>query len=76
MFKSDLFKVYKLMGPILVKQSLNDSKMNINKRIDFINKELGRCNDRINVIEKDQDKQRTNLSKLQQQLSVLSAMQA
>lgn len=76
MFISDLFKVYKLMGPILVKQSLNDSKMNINKRIDFINKELGRCNDRINVIEKDQDKQRTNLSKLQQQLSVLSAMQA
>lgn len=64
------------MGPILVKQSLNDSKMNINKRIDFINKELGRCNDRIGVIEKDQDKQRASLTKLQQQLSVLSAMQA
>jgi chaperonin cofactor prefoldin len=64
------------MGPILVKQSLADSKMNINKRIDFINTELGRCNDRIGVIEKDQDKQRGNLTKLQQQLNVLSAMQA
>lgn len=64
------------MGPILVKQPLTESKMNINKRIDFINTELNRCNDRIGVIEKDQDKQRTNLTKLQQQLSVLSAMQA
>lgn len=64
------------MGPILVKQPLVESKMNINKRIDFINTELNRCNDRIGVIEKDQDKQRTNLTKLQQQLSVLSAMQA
>ena len=69
-----LFKVYKIMGPILVKQSLSDSQQNITKRIDFIGKELQKCNDRLNGIETSQEKYRENLGKLQQQLSVLSAM--
>lgn len=64
------------MGPILVKQSLNDSQQNIAKRIDFIGKELQKCNDRLNDIEKTQEKHRENLSKLQQQLNVLTAIKA
>lgn len=66
--------VYKLIGPILVKQSITESKQNVNKRIDFIGKELQKCNDRLGSIEKEQDKHRENLSKLQQQLAVISAM--
>lgn len=66
--------VYKLIGPILVKQSLTESKQNVTKRIDYISNELKKCNDRIATAEKDQDKHRENLGKLQQQLSVISAM--
>lgn len=66
--------VYKLIGPILVKQSLTESKQNVNKRIDFIGKELSKCNDRLASIEKEQDKHRESLGKLQQQLSVIAAM--
>lgn len=64
------------MGPILVKQSLHDSQQNITKRIDFIGKELQKCNDRLNSIEKEQDKHRENLGKLQQQLNVLTAIKS
>lgn len=66
--------VYKLIGPILVKQSLTESKQNVSKRIDYISNELKKCNERIVTAEKDQDKHRENLGKLQQQLSVISAM--
>ena len=36
--KEDL--VYKLVGPVLVKEDLNEAKMNIEKRLDFIKKEM------------------------------------
>lgn len=64
------------MGPILVKQSVNDSQQNITKRIDFIGKELQKCNDRLSGIEKEQDGHRENLGKLQQQLNVLTAIKS
>ena len=66
--------VYKLIGPVLVKQSLTESKQNVSKRIDYIGKELSKCNERLASIEKEQDKHRDNLGKLQQQLSIISAM--
>ncbi|CAO1438010.1 unnamed protein product [Diamesa serratosioi] len=66
--------VYKLMGPILVKQSLTDSQQNITKRIDFISNELQKCNDFLQNVESQQDKHRENLGQLQQQLQVLQAI--
>lgn len=35
-------KVYKLVGPVLAKQDLNDCKSNVSKRIEFIDKEVAR----------------------------------
>ena len=32
--------VYKLMGPVLVKQDQEEAKQNVQKRIDYINAEL------------------------------------
>lgn len=64
------------MGPILVKQSVNDSQQNITKRIDFIGKELQKCNDRLTGIEKEQDGHREKVGKLQQQLNVLTAIKS
>ena len=42
--------------------------------MDYINKELKRCQDTINTIEKKQDKHRENLQKLQQQYQFAVAM--
>lgn len=33
-------KVYKLIGPVLLKQDVVESKSNVNKRLEFINNEL------------------------------------
>ncbi|XP_053681164.1 probable prefoldin subunit 6 [Anopheles nili] len=59
--------VYKLYGPVLVKQDVEESKQNVGKRIEYITKELKRCADNINQLEQKQDKFRANLQKLQQQ---------
>lgn len=64
------------MGPILVKQSVQDSQQNISKRIDFIGKELEKCNSKLSSIEQEQDGHRENLGKLQQQLNVLTAIKS
>ena len=32
--------VFKMMGPVLVKQDLEESKQNVQKRIDYINGEM------------------------------------
>lgn len=36
-------KVYKLIGPVLLKQDVNEAKANVNKRLEFINNELCVC---------------------------------
>ncbi|XP_055317489.1 probable prefoldin subunit 6 [Sitodiplosis mosellana] len=61
-------QVYKLYGPVLVKQDLDESRQNVGKRMDYIKKELKRCNDQIEELEKKQDKHRENIQKLQQKL--------
>ncbi|EAT47812.1 AAEL001103-PA [Aedes aegypti] len=59
--------VYKLYGPVLVKQELEESKQNVAKRIEYINKELKKCTENIASLEQKQDKYRANLQKLQRQ---------
>uniref|UniRef100_A0A8D8R1Y9 Probable prefoldin subunit 6 n=1 Tax=Cacopsylla melanoneura TaxID=428564 RepID=A0A8D8R1Y9_9HEMI len=60
-------EVYKLIGPILVKQELEEAKQNIKKRIDYISSELKRQDDTIATLDTKQDGHRENLTKLQQQ---------
>ena len=36
----DETKVYKMVGPVLLKQDLEEAKTNVNKRIEFIKHEL------------------------------------
>lgn len=71
-----LFQVYKLFGPVLVKQDLEESRQNVVKRMDYIKKELKRCNDNIEDLEKKQDKHRENIQKFQQQLQSLQQLAA
>lgn len=37
---SDGAKVFKLIGPVLLKQDVDEAKANVNKRLEFINNEL------------------------------------
>ncbi|KAL9904058.1 probable prefoldin subunit 6 [Glossina fuscipes] len=67
-------KVYKLYGPALVKQDLEESRQNVGKRIEYISKELKRFNETLEGLEKDMVKHREAVQKLQQQYQVVAAM--
>ncbi|XP_029638092.1 prefoldin subunit 6 [Octopus sinensis] len=71
--------VYKLIGPVLVKQDLEEAKQNVQKRIDYISSELKRHENTIKDLEKKQETHRENLGKLQhqfQQAQVKAAVRA
>jgi len=61
--------IYKLTGPVLVKQDLEESKETVSKRINYISAEIKRQETAISGLEKDQDKHKENLAKLQTKLS-------
>ncbi|XP_037934361.1 probable prefoldin subunit 6 [Teleopsis dalmanni] len=67
-------KVYKLYGPVLVKQDLEESRQNVAKRIEYISKELKGSNDTLDNMEKDMAKHRETIEKLQQQYQLQAAM--
>ncbi|XP_057313792.1 prefoldin subunit 6-like [Hydractinia symbiolongicarpus] len=59
--------VYKLTGPVLVKQDLAEAKLNVQKRLDYIQGELKRHEKSIKDLQSKQESQRETLAKLQQQ---------
>lgn len=59
--------VYKLTGPVLVKQDLAEAKLNVQKRLDYIQGELKRHEKSIKDLQSKQEFQRETLAKLQQQ---------
>ncbi|KAL5234937.1 hypothetical protein ACI65C_002347 [Semiaphis heraclei] len=60
-------EVYKMVGPILLRQDHTEAKENIDKRMSYIKNELQRIDDRVRTLEETQDKYRESLTKLQQQ---------
>lgn len=60
-------EVYKLIGPVLIKQDTEEALQNVSKRMEYIKAELKRIDDTITDLEKKQDSQREVLNKLQQQ---------
>ncbi|EEZ99517.1 prefoldin subunit 6 [Tribolium castaneum] len=72
-------KVYKSVGPVLIKTELVEARQNVGKRMDYIKKEISRVDDLITSIEKKQDVHREALQKLQhqfQQAQVKAALHA
>ncbi|KAJ4448937.1 prefoldin subunit 6 [Periplaneta americana] len=72
-------EVFKLIGPVLVKQDLEEAKQNVAKRMDYIRNELKRTDDMIASLDKKQDVHREAINKLQQQfqqLQMKAAMKA
>nr|CAI5840622.1 unnamed protein product [Callosobruchus analis] len=62
-------KVYKSVGPVLIKTDLVEAKQNVAKRMDYISEEIKRIDKQIETLEKKQDKHKVVLQKLQQQLA-------
>eukprot|EP00747_Dinoflagellata_sp_TGD_P195929 gnl/TRDRNA2_/TRDRNA2_65340_c0_seq1.p1 gnl/TRDRNA2_/TRDRNA2_65340_c0~~gnl/TRDRNA2_/TRDRNA2_65340_c0_seq1.p1 ORF type:complete len:131 (+),score=57.30 gnl/TRDRNA2_/TRDRNA2_65340_c0_seq1:92-484(+) len=66
-------KVYKLVGPVLVKQSIDDAKNNVEKRLEYISGELERSNKVIEGMEADIETKKQELIKMQQEAQEAAA---
>lgn len=60
-------KVYKMTGPVLVVQSIEEAKQNVEKRILFIKQELKRNDEMVKELGSKQDKQQEALQRLQKE---------
>ncbi|KDR18494.1 prefoldin subunit 6 [Zootermopsis nevadensis] len=69
-------EVFKLIGPVLVKQDLEEAKQNVSKRMDYIRSELKRIDDMITGLDKKQDAHREAINKLQQQFQLMQMKKA
>ncbi|TYZ57393.1 hypothetical protein PybrP1_008349 [[Pythium] brassicae (nom. inval.)] len=65
---SDDAKVFKLIGPVLLKQDVDEAKANVNKRLEFINNELQKVNAKIDLKEKDAVEIRSTIASLQMEM--------
>lgn len=62
-------KIYKLTGPILMPQDYNEAKMNVKKRIEFIQNEIQRIEGKIQEEEKNMTSTRENLLTIRSKLT-------
>jgi prefoldin beta subunit len=58
--------LYKLVGPVMIKQDLDEAKQNVDNRIKYFTGELGRLDTRQKELEDQQEKQRSTLVELQE----------
>ncbi|KAF7593424.1 hypothetical protein BBP40_011526 [Aspergillus hancockii] len=69
--------IYKLIGPVLLKQDKNEALMAVNGRLEFIEKEIKRIEGQIKENQDKSDKKRAELlqyqSQMQQQAAAASA---
>ncbi|CAF2752953.1 unnamed protein product [Rotaria sp. Silwood2] len=62
--------IYKLIGPVLIKQELNEGKETVAKRLVYCEGELKRLTSLMNDTEKKLEIHREIIAKIQQQISV------
>ncbi|CAN4076980.1 unnamed protein product [Withania somnifera] len=65
--------VYKLIGPVLVKQDMAEAKANVKKRIEYIAAELKRLDGTLQDLEEKQNIKKETILKLQQKIQSLQA---
>ncbi|KAF7119534.1 hypothetical protein RHSIM_Rhsim13G0211800 [Rhododendron simsii] len=68
--------VYKLIGPVLVKQDLAEANANVRKRIDYMSAELKRLDATLQALEEKQNSKKEAILKLQQRIQSLQAGKA
>jgi prefoldin beta subunit len=69
-------KVYKLVGPVMMSIELEESKSNVEKRLQFIETELKKIDSNIDAKKKEQDVIGDEIAKIQQQMQVDAATAA
>ncbi|KAH8693001.1 putative prefoldin subunit 6 [Talaromyces proteolyticus] len=65
--------IYKLVGPVLLKQEKSEATMAVDGRIEFIEKEIKRIETQIQDINNKSDKRRTEIVQLQSQMQQQTA---
>ncbi|KAG8385294.1 hypothetical protein BUALT_Bualt03G0027000 [Buddleja alternifolia] len=70
---NDDANVYKLIGPVLVKQDLAEANANVRKRIEYISAELKRLDATLQDLEEKQNSKKEAIYKLQQRMQSLQA---
>ena len=60
-------QVFKLIGPVLVKQELVEVKTNVSKRIEFIKNDISRLETSVKAKEKEQESVRAQIGQMQKQ---------
>ncbi|KAF8259415.1 prefoldin subunit 6 [Lactarius quietus] len=60
--------VYKLVGPVLVKQDQTEAKSNVDKRLQFIGGEIKRIEAQLQEIEQKSEKKKLELVEIQTEL--------
>lgn len=77
-FKSltDDTNIYRLVGPVLLKQDKTEASSTVDGRLDFIGKEINRTEARIKDIQQNSEKKRIDLMQLQQKMQMAAQGQA
>ena len=65
---SDSSNIYKLIGPVLLKQDKTDAVTSVNGRLEFIEKEIKRTEARIRELQEASEKKRGEVMSLQQKM--------
>ncbi|KHN75388.1 putative prefoldin subunit 6 [Toxocara canis] len=65
--------VYKLIGPVLVKQDLTEARQNVDKRIDYIKTEIKRLEETMADAMRKQEEQKATLMKIQNSLKEMAS---
>ncbi|KAI1609180.1 prefoldin beta subunit [Exophiala viscosa] len=66
----DAAGIYKLVGPVLLKQDKTEAVSAVEGRLDFIGKEITRTETRIKELQEGSEKMRMELMQLQQKLQM------
>jgi prefoldin beta subunit len=67
---ADDSSIYKLVGPVLLKQDKDDAKRTVDGRLDYIEKEIKRVEGTIKESQERSEKMRGELGTLQQKLQM------
>lgn len=60
--------IYRLVGPVLLKQDKSEAKSTVDGRLDFIGKEIARTEARIKELQQGSEKKRGDTFQLQQKI--------
>ncbi|KAF4304964.1 Prefoldin subunit 6 [Botryosphaeria dothidea] len=73
---ADDANVYKLVGPVLLKQDKSEAVMAVNGRLEFIEKEIKRIEGQINEVQERSEKKKIEIITLQTEMQQLQQPEA